>query len=830
MMKDIEIKLIPYLADSKKNLIEYFAIIGNNEKNLLDFTFNTSDDEYNLELSIISEVKSDSINISYNEYIGYIIKQIYPDNPKIILISNSILKPNTSSIVFYHSFDSIDGKKKITRAFFALKFYEKFIDYISKKEYYIPKAFLIISQYPYFTLYYKICSFLLNYNKEENEIPFEILIYYFVNNIPNPMTNKLIFDNFSSHIIPKLSGYPYIDFNMFKIFDLVPINDLIKIFILIFLEIDLLIFSPNHEKLNIFMMIFYFLNYPLTDTNYLWHIKTISLKHIKEGNNALNTTFRGVNAKFKDYYDFSEFQYLNFIIDLENKKDLIINIQDNNESKEINNLLVYIDNILNNKNNKSYLSEIIFSLNNNLKNIKEYASSILVNTPDSFFYINNDIIKINERIQIIFYEFILKLTAIFYKDFQYDINTKSIKKRNNINEKKEFSKEELLFIKYYKNTIKYNVYFELFIREFSIIEEIIISFLFFDEFINLIIKDINNKHILNNLNYFQIIDKLYSLNPESNIIINFNELIEEYKSIKDKNIFEKFHNKTINQLISLDDNVINELLLYKNTIFKSFKNFENVKINQIERISISTLIEGFCYKNLDKKYFISSALIYCFSIFFPFFSFQNVKYFLFEILKEIKEMKYLQRYYLYILLKSIDKYYSLNNYINKFPDLNYYNINIYYGIIISFIIDNEIFPNQEIIEFFNQNIINNIVNDMKLSNETYKIDNKMISKNEIILNLKIKEKEIKSILLEPFEIYKHIKNIYSYYNFNTKNLKSEDIIEIIINIIHFFINDKNSQNKIIQFLLDLIQIIIGIFKIDIDKYNKKILEKYKFSN
>ena len=145
MMKDIQIKLNPYFTDSKKNLIEYFAIIGYDEKILSDLSFNTSDDEYNLELSLISEIKLDSNNDKYNDKIQFIIKQIYPDNPRIIFISNSISKPNNSSIAFYHSFDSLDGKKKITRAFYSLKFYEKYIDYISKKEYYIPKAFLIIS-------------------------------------------------------------------------------------------------------------------------------------------------------------------------------------------------------------------------------------------------------------------------------------------------------------------------------------------------------------------------------------------------------------------------------------------------------------------------------------------------------------------------------------------------------------------------------------------------------------------------------------------------------------------------------------------------------------
>ena len=42
--------------------------------------------------------------------------------------------------------------------------------------------------------------------------------------------------------IPKLTGYPYVDFNLGKVLTSVNLNCFIKIYILIFLEFDLLFF------------------------------------------------------------------------------------------------------------------------------------------------------------------------------------------------------------------------------------------------------------------------------------------------------------------------------------------------------------------------------------------------------------------------------------------------------------------------------------------------------------------------------------------------------------------------------------------------------------
>lgn len=578
----------------------------------------------------------------------------------------------------------------------------------------------------------------------------------------------------------------------------------------------------------------YILDYPLNDTLYFGRIRTISLESFKDNPFfTAHTEFFGINAKFDYNLDLPK-QPNYFIVDLEESKNLIKYIGDNPFEDEEIKLLKYIDNILNNKNIKSnFLSEIIISLKKNLKNLKEKALNILSNIPDSFYNINNDIIQINRLIQKIFYEFRLKLLSFFYKYYQYDINTLSIIKNKNINELTDFSKEEKILIKNYKDTMHFMSYFRDFIQNFNIFDEIKTSFLFFDEFENLIAKEIKVEQIFNNINYFEIIDNLYSLNQESIIIINFNQLKQGYNLIKNKIIYQKHDKNSKNQLISLNKEIQNHILINKSILFKSFKQIEEIKINQIQTKSIPSLIESYCIKNLDNNYLITCSLIYCFSIVFPLYQFKNNKDFLLVILQEIEKMKFFHRYYLYILFKSIDKYYSINNEINKFSDLNKDNIFIYYNIIINSFTKNHIFPNKEINDFIkrfskqNKNENFNIEKDALLPPND-KIDNKIITKNGFILNLNYKGKELKARLLEPIDIYNLFKKIYNNYDFNILNLESEDIIELIINIMKYIINDENGNNNIIKFLSELVLIIVDKIKIDVVEYNKKILEKDNF--
>ena len=102
-----------------------------------------------------------------------------------------------------------------------------------------------------------------------------------------------------------------------------------------------------------------------------------------------------------------------------------------------------------------------------------------------------------------------------------------------------------VFLKYCRNTIKYNTYFDLFIKRFTSAEELKVSLLFSDEYVNLKMKDINKK-IPEHINYFKIMDVLYSNNKDS-YEINYNSVYKEFKKLN-KNYLIKFKKEKEEQL------------------------------------------------------------------------------------------------------------------------------------------------------------------------------------------------------------------------------------------------------------------------------------------
>ena len=95
------------------------------------------------------------------------------------------------------------------------------------------------------------------------------------------------------------------------------------------------------------MFSLYILNYPLTDSNYFWHIKSISLESLEKEDIETFTCYKGINCKYSEDIDLDDLKELNFVIDIENKKKIIVNIKETKEAKEINSLLRYVNGILN---------------------------------------------------------------------------------------------------------------------------------------------------------------------------------------------------------------------------------------------------------------------------------------------------------------------------------------------------------------------------------------------------------------------------------------------------------------------------------------------------
>jgi len=857
-----EMNLFPYLGRSK-NLIENFFIIGIDENILSEIGQNIFENGQNLEITVISDIISDAA--FENVDIMDIISQVYPDKQNIIIKDNAKNEPNPTSVTFTYFFNST------FYSCYALKFYEK--TKIGESDYFISKSFVIISEYPYFTTFHIICSqiFKMNICKQNdakdsinniegknniNNIPIEIFIHCLVNYIPSPLNKKIVLDIFPNNkiIIPELTGYPYIDFDicnlLFNKDKPVKINNFIKVYILMFLEIDLLIFCPDHEKLNLIMCLLVNLIYPLIDSEYSKHIKSLSKKKLSNGFDVMYPTFRGMISNFDSKINLSNFRGLNFIVEFDDKMETILlgnEIENEKEKKEIyekRKLLEYIDKIYNYKNaHSSFLASYLTILRKELENIrieyKKYKSN-----NNSFFNINEEIIKFNKKVQEAFYNFNLNIMKIFYNDYKLD-NSKFeiIENRDKIkNTNNDFSEEEIIFMKIFRETTRYNKYYVSFVKHFESIDELKFAHLFSDDFIINLKMNTNKYDNVNN--YFEIMDRFFDPNSnenesDKNCVIDYEYLFKDFEEFYQEKIEQKINRiktKSQSKLFALNKKILNEFLFYKNNkeFFKSLKEKEKNKMEfkRIKKMYIAKIIEYHHIpqeinntninseeiinnnENNNDEYWISCSFIFIFSIVFPFFSHSNIIIYLKDLLiNTLNKIEYFQRYYIEIVLKSIYYYYLYNEKRGMFPDLTLENIKSYYNIILKeLIIKKSILSKEEILFFFkkilhddnkNKNKIiknENNINTKPEKNNIFQYDKDIEEIKKIIKQDIIKEKDVENLVFifsnkkelkrkkmnNGKEIHSKIYLIYKEFLINNFELKKFDfkILKIIINVIH----------------------------------------------
>ena len=755
--KDLLIKKYPYLAFSS-NIMEYFAIIGYQERfvpQMLDSYRKKKNPDSPTILSSITS-NTDFGFVDNNLIIG----QVYPENPCTILINKNDINqevPSTSNIIYSFCFDSTDGKSKLFYVCYAFKFYEKYIYNISNdinEEYYVPKAFCIISQYYYFTLFEYICKnlYVIMTQKGGNTLPVEFTIYNIVNFIPSPINYGLHLDLFSHSLnvpdieIGQLSGYPYLDFDLSEIFNLLPLNLILEIYILTIIEPSMLFFSSNLEILNMVMFIMYVLNYPCNDSTYFWHIVSVSKDNFVEENQfvgKLMVSLLGVNTTYDENIDTSVFSKYHFIVDIDNKRvffNQALDLSEDNDIQEygnLNDLDVYIQNIIREKDKiqeNSFLKPSILRLKKNLDFILTKNPGNIDYTPNpknkyvNFFKMSPSIMENNKKIQEIFYDFSLNILMIFFQDnclnssfdkIKRDEPDESIRKLNKLRgfgEDTKFTKEENLFLYFFRNSIKYKIYFENFIQNMESLEVFKIPLLFSEEFINIKLYDTNNK-IMNKISLFSIIDSLYCPNKDEIINISlkniFNEYLEKLKKFF-KHFYSQENKKMANkkQLIVLNKKILEKYIYlltnyYEkedlNNIFPSIRIQEKESILSIDRRYIINVIQNTLeQKNIiEIPNYLIYALVYIFSISLTLHSYQKTLTYLNKIIKTLSKLKIFLRQNIYIIIKTFYKYYIIHKQKKLYPDLGVSSIKMYFYMLINVLKDNYILPNEEMMKILN---------------------------------------------------------------------------------------------------------------------------------
>jgi hypothetical protein len=242
---------------------------------------------------------------------------------------------------------------------------------------------------------------------------------------------------------------------------------------------------------------------------------------------------------------------------------------------------------------------------NNIKNV-EFKKLNFLDYDDK--YIKN----INMGIQDSFYRLINNLCLYFYQNLSIKTEDDDMNKRSEMNKKGEkreemnvifrddykleeesvYTKEELYFLDELRETMKYESFVYNFVQSYSPIDLYKIPLTFTEEFLSIISR---KNSILEKVNFFEIIGKLYKEKKSQTIEIDFKSFYNiYYKSYK------KYFDREIND-ISDDEDMVNDNSIKLKYVFDENKSKKYLKYKSYE--IDNNLLMNYLYfiNNLEKN-------------------------------------------------------------------------------------------------------------------------------------------------------------------------------------------------------------------------------------
>ena len=614
------------------NLIDKFLVLGYDQK-IIDYTFrylknqdgkpelNTRFDFFNFEErpSIINEICNDySKDLLENDLI---LELIFPNIPEMYFLDKQYsatkkeadeeLLISNYSIIFSINPQDNSGSKKSYNGLgfvFYIPIEHKTDDKIDGVIY-APVAYVILSEYPYFYHYNEICKQVLRQIKQEHDgIPIEILLYNIVKYMQSPInkTINLTFvaplglpfkdkgNDLSNILYPlyslrqeknqipnmffhQLSGYPFMDINLSFLFNLIPPEIVVEVFIFSFLEHDIIFYSSRPEILNMVMYIFSNLNYPFNDSIYYWHVLSVSQDNFMNGTSTFVgktcSTLTGILNEYDSNVLTTSKIREHFVLDIDNKNFFFLYQEETEDVKDTINLYTYIKNcaqeadenntdairldretrIKNYFNDGMQLYDVIKNLMDELNRRSKKVTSTNYNEKSekpSFLNLYEDetemeCMEANLRLQKAFFTFIAQISQNFVGILfiegeggdEEDISnlSVSIRKEDGINEEEE-TKRKLaqkagrIFKKKFIDCSKYSSFVINFCKYHDTIDLYKIPYTFINEFIYYSHVAVRNN--LSEVDVFRLIDQFYGKRN----IISFEDIIKNTgeKNPKDK--------------------------------------------------------------------------------------------------------------------------------------------------------------------------------------------------------------------------------------------------------------------------------------------------------
>ena len=698
----------------------------------------------------------------------------------------------------------------------------------------------------------------------------------------------LLFPKINFEILP---GYPLIQYNLAKVLldKMSPIH-VIEIFFYTFLEKNIIFFSKNLQYLSITINSYMNLNFPLNDEKYYFINASVSLDNYINNNSsfigAAFTNIIGINSSYQQKYIKSKNKLKeHLVVDLD--KDEIYKNEDKDQkeySKKNKNFFAFIRKICKkevkeDKKKKTILSRevtLLYKKLNEINNLLHNTNETELENNESFkLFKNGDymdyddnlqnyIKKTNKEIQDAFYRLINNLCLYFYQNlsirsedddknkFSETIRKKIDKAEMNVIFREDYKEEnensyineEIFFLDELRQTMKYESFVYCFIQSYSPIDLYKIPLTFTEEFLSIITR--KSSILENNINFFEIMDRLYGKKQgyitEVNFVPFFTTYYKEYKKYFDREIEEmndinifneelitmkycydkKYNNKYLkykeyqldndllmkytNMINNLDLNQYNSIFYMDNAINKNEP--ENILVINIENIIESYSIET---KLLSKSDLCCSNIILLFSLSLQFLDESTeCNIFLCSLLKNFT----IFRKYISYITNML--YFLFSNYIknNNYTRAHFYLI-LYY-ICINSIRELKLVPNESLMKIikkfneldlkkFDENFLNQNKNEIK-DNSNNKVEAKIeerYKKEEISTvnlfpiynfckNKIFKEKEILDYLSTDSTIIANGVKIFPMIRYQKKNVKFETIFYNQIIILNKLIKEYNS--------------------------------------
>ena len=622
------------LSGVAPNLIDKFLVLGYDQKVIEYSLLSGKGDPPNYELKTrfdfySFEERPTVINEICNDYCkdllenDLILELIYPNLPQMYFLRKEIMNTKKEidedllttsySIIFSINPQDNSGSKKSYNGLgyvFYVTLEHKTNDVFDGLVY-VPIAYVILSEFPYFYHFKEICrNVCIQMKKEHDEIPIEIILYNIVKYLQSPINKSINLtfaapigpskdkgNNFSDVLYPlysltrddnriptmffhQLSGYPFMDINISFLFNLIPPEIIVEVFIFSFLEHDIIFYSSRPEILNMVMYIFSNFNYPFNDSIYYWHVLSVSQENFMNGTSTFVgktcSTLTGILNEYDPNILTTSKIREHFVLDIDNKNFFFLFQEETDDVKETIDLYTYIKNCAQDADDTNQeaikvdkesriktifndgiqlydvIKNLIEELNRRSKKVTSTNYNEKTQKP-SFLTLYEDesemdCIEANLRLQKAFFTFIAQISQNFVsilfidddKDKEDEINLSvGVRRDDDLKEDEEEKKRKLatragrIFRKKFIDCSKYSSFVINFCQFHDTIDLYKIPYTFINEFIYYSHVAVRNN--LSEVDVFKLIDQFYGKRK----LVSFDEIIKsnvgkEKKDKKDK--------------------------------------------------------------------------------------------------------------------------------------------------------------------------------------------------------------------------------------------------------------------------------------------------------